>query len=224
MTPDDAAAGNKNNNASYRQMTFAAGSVRSDRSSAAHVPAAAGDPGLAAADPAVVITNVDFPNDGRFIVAKKVTSLGGGNYHYEFAVHNLNSDRSGRGFTVDFPAGHDDLERRLQGRRLPQRRAVLGHRLDRRDQRQQRQLGDRATFAVRTRTRTRSAGARSTTSGSTRPRRPRSSKTIEPFKPDPARPTRSSRRRSGYALDTRRRSTTRRSPAPIRARPATTSR
>ena len=53
----------------------------------------------------MAISNVDVPNDGRFIVAKKVTSLGGGNFHYEFAVHNLTSDRSGRGFTVNFPAG-----------------------------------------------------------------------------------------------------------------------
>ena len=56
-------------------------------------------------DPTVAISYVDVPNDGRFIVAKKVTSLGGGNFHYEMAVHNLTSDRSGRGFTVNFPAG-----------------------------------------------------------------------------------------------------------------------
>ena len=27
------------------------------------------------------------------------------NHHFEFAIHNLNSDRSGRGFTVNMPAG-----------------------------------------------------------------------------------------------------------------------
>jgi hypothetical protein len=56
-------------------------------------------------DPAVQITNVDVANDGRFIIARRVTALGGGVWHYELAVHNLNSDRSGRGFTVDFPVG-----------------------------------------------------------------------------------------------------------------------
>ena len=71
----------------------------------ANVPAAARDLAWQAADPAVAITNVDFANDGRFIIAKKITTLGGGNYHYEFAIYNLNSDRSGGGFTVDFPAG-----------------------------------------------------------------------------------------------------------------------
>ena len=53
-----------------------------------------------AADPAVVVQTVDFANDGRFFIARKVTSLGGGNWHYELAVQNLNSDRSARGLTV----------------------------------------------------------------------------------------------------------------------------
>jgi hypothetical protein len=32
-----------------------------------------------------------------------VTVLGGGSFHYEYAIHNLNSDRSARSFMVDFP-------------------------------------------------------------------------------------------------------------------------
>jgi hypothetical protein len=105
VTPDDAAAGNKNNNASSRLMTFTAAPTCSASLSGGtfqQVPAIMRWPVV---DPTVVASNVDIPNDGRFIVAKKITSLGGGNYHYEIAVHNLNSDRSGRGFTVDFPAG-----------------------------------------------------------------------------------------------------------------------
>jgi hypothetical protein len=31
-----------------------------------------------------------------------VTDLGGGQWHYEFAIHNMNSDRSARSFTIDF--------------------------------------------------------------------------------------------------------------------------
>jgi hypothetical protein len=106
VTPDDAAAGNKNNNASCRRIVFT--------NAPANYPATFSG-GTIQQSPAIlmwqvhdasVVTNtVDIPNDGRFIVAKKVTSIGGGSFHYEFAVHNLNSDRSGRGFTVNFPVG-----------------------------------------------------------------------------------------------------------------------
>ena len=33
--------------------------------------------------------------DGRFFVAVKVTPLGGGNYHYEYAIHNVDNSRAG---------------------------------------------------------------------------------------------------------------------------------
>jgi hypothetical protein len=106
VTADDAAAGNANNNATWQQI-------------ASPPVGASGGVGLAGAvhaqqpaiyawqfmDPAVVITPVDIQGDGRFLIGKKVTSLGGGNHHYEIAVQNLNSDRSGRGFTVTLPAG-----------------------------------------------------------------------------------------------------------------------
>ena len=36
---------------------------------------------------------------------KKVTDLGGGNWHYEYAVHNMNSDRAAQAFAVDFADG-----------------------------------------------------------------------------------------------------------------------
>jgi hypothetical protein len=105
VTQDDAGAGNGNNNASYRQMTFANNALFSASFASGTVQQMPAIKAWQAADPTVVITNVDIPFDGRFHVAKKVTSLGGGNHHYEFAVHNLNSDRSGRGFTVSFPPG-----------------------------------------------------------------------------------------------------------------------
>jgi hypothetical protein len=56
-------------------------------------------------DPNVSLTKVDVPGSivERFHVARKVTDLGGGIWHYEYAVHNLNSDRSARAFTVQFP-------------------------------------------------------------------------------------------------------------------------
>jgi hypothetical protein len=104
VAKDDAAAGNKNNNASYRAITFAATTFTGTLFGGTfqQQPAIMAWP---AADPTVVTETVDWPGDGRFIIAKKVTNVGGGTYHYEFAVHNLNSHRSGRGFTVTFPAG-----------------------------------------------------------------------------------------------------------------------
>ena len=44
-------------------------------------------------------------DDGRFFVASKVTSLGGGNFHYEYAVHNVDNSRAGSVFRVPVPAG-----------------------------------------------------------------------------------------------------------------------
>jgi hypothetical protein len=39
-------------------------------------------------------------DDGRFFVAVKVTPLGGGQYHYEYAVHNVDNSRGGASFRV----------------------------------------------------------------------------------------------------------------------------
>ena len=44
-------------------------------------------------------------DDGRFYVASKVTSLGGGNYHYEYAVHNVDNSRAGGSFRLPIDAG-----------------------------------------------------------------------------------------------------------------------
>ena len=43
-------------------------------------------------------------DDGRFFVAGKVTPLGAGNYHYEYAVHNADNDRGGATFRVPIDA------------------------------------------------------------------------------------------------------------------------
>jgi hypothetical protein len=54
-------------------------------------------------DPDVVIETVDA--DGRFHVAHRVYDNRDGTWRYEYAVHNLNSHRSARGFAV--PIGSD---------------------------------------------------------------------------------------------------------------------
>ncbi|MBL8727731.1 MAG: hypothetical protein JNM25_04825 [Planctomycetes bacterium] len=43
-------------------------------------------------------------SDGRFFVAAKVTALGGGNFHYEYAVHNVDNSRAGATFRVPIEA------------------------------------------------------------------------------------------------------------------------
>ncbi|MFN7960924.1 MAG: hypothetical protein U0002_06590 [Thermoanaerobaculia bacterium] len=106
VTEDDALAGNGLNNASYREVTVsgpsfdlpAVGSTTREKAAIYVWPVV---------DPTVEIMAVD--NTGaspieRFDVARKVTDLGGGVWHYEYAIHNMNSDRSARGFTVDFPS------------------------------------------------------------------------------------------------------------------------
>jgi hypothetical protein len=44
-------------------------------------------------------------DDGRFYVASKATSLGGGHYHYEYAVHNVDNSRGGGSFRVPIDTG-----------------------------------------------------------------------------------------------------------------------
>ena len=44
-------------------------------------------------------------DDGRFFVASKVTPLGGGMYHYEYAIHNVDNSRGGASFRVPLAPG-----------------------------------------------------------------------------------------------------------------------
>ncbi|HVS65458.1 MAG TPA: hypothetical protein VMT85_18365 [Thermoanaerobaculia bacterium] len=106
VAADDAAAGNGLNNASYRRVTVAAGTLDLSLTGSTfrEQPAIAAWP---AVDPEVELMTVDtqygpLPTE-RFHVARKVTGLGDGTYHYEYAVHNLNSNRGARALVVTFP-------------------------------------------------------------------------------------------------------------------------
>jgi hypothetical protein len=58
-------------------------------------------------DPTVVLSYVDVPNDGRIIVGCKVTDVGNGDFQYEYAVYNHNSERAVGSFSIaktDTPA------------------------------------------------------------------------------------------------------------------------
>ncbi len=97
VTPDDAAAGNQNNNASWREMTASGGNFAFSGTTHREDAAIEAWP---LCEPGVSRTDVQVAGDGLFQVAWRVTPLGGGQYHYEYLVHNLNSHRSGGTFSI----------------------------------------------------------------------------------------------------------------------------
>ncbi|HKI04739.1 MAG TPA: hypothetical protein VKK31_22360 [Thermoanaerobaculia bacterium] len=103
---DDAGSGNALNNASHRRVTVGAGPSFNLSLTGTFFEMQPAIFSWPLQDPTVSLVKVDVPGSivERFHVARKVTDLGGGLWHYEYAVHNLNSDRSARGFTVEFPA------------------------------------------------------------------------------------------------------------------------
>jgi len=111
IQPQDAGIGNNDNNESYRRVminttSFAMSLVDSTQRMKPGIQAWKDHGlGLNVPDPNVTLTNVDVPSDGRFIVGVKVVDVGGGLYSYEYAVQNLNSFRSGAGFSIPLPAG-----------------------------------------------------------------------------------------------------------------------
>jgi len=107
---DDAANSNSYNNATYRRVTVDQGTFNITLQGAAQttVPAIAAwrDHGLGVGipDPSVTISQVDVPAEGRFHYAYKARDLGNGTWRYDYAVFNLNSDRSGGSFSVPVPS------------------------------------------------------------------------------------------------------------------------
>jgi hypothetical protein len=60
------------------------------------------------ADPDVTIVPFeDVPGEGRFHLGYKVTDNGDGTWTYEYALHNMNSHRGAKSFTVPVPDGVD---------------------------------------------------------------------------------------------------------------------
>ncbi len=111
VTQDDAAAGNKDNNASYRRVTISSSTynVTLQGSTQRTRPAinAWYDHGLGVntPDPRVKLLKKTDEDGGTFWVASKITDLGGGNYRYDYAVQNLNSHLCGGSFSVPIPPG-----------------------------------------------------------------------------------------------------------------------
>ncbi len=119
VTADDAQwtlagapATNGLNNATYQRLLFANTTSAPTLSGPVHQMS----PAIQAwrdVDPAVSIAVADYvdtslPGPGivcRFWIAGRATDNGNGTWHYEYAVHNLNADRSGGSFSVPIPLG-----------------------------------------------------------------------------------------------------------------------
>lgn len=109
VAPDDAAAGNAMNNASYKRVDVEVDfDLDVEGTQQIGIPAiqAWQDHGLGvdAPDFSVELTTADIPGEGRFHVAHKVTDLGGGTWRYDYAVFNLNSHVSGGSYHVPVPS------------------------------------------------------------------------------------------------------------------------
>ncbi|MGB2987233.1 MAG: hypothetical protein WBE26_15290, partial [Phycisphaerae bacterium] len=105
----DATAGNSNNNASYRRViVFEPEETPNVFEVNPTGVTQRGQPAIRAwqdTDSSVVETDAQVPGEGLFIVAMKMTNLGTGFWHYEYAIQNLNSDRCAGSFTVPLPRG-----------------------------------------------------------------------------------------------------------------------
>jgi hypothetical protein len=105
ITTDESLDYIRHNNYSYRQATvgaFTAGQYNLSFTGST-VPLLSALSRWTVSEAGVTLVNVDVPGDGRFVLAYKVTDLGGGQHHYEYALLNMNSDRSGQAFEVPLP-------------------------------------------------------------------------------------------------------------------------
>ncbi|NNM26252.1 MAG: hypothetical protein HKO59_09775 [Phycisphaerales bacterium] len=93
IAADDAAAGNSENNASFREVSLAPGTLDLTVTGAIEI----GRPAIAAwadADPTVTLVEARVPREGLLWLASRVADLGDGRWSYEYAIQNLNSDRA----------------------------------------------------------------------------------------------------------------------------------
>lgn len=104
VTHDDATAKKNTNNASYRPATFTGTSPFTMNLTGTTVQQKAGVQAWKATDPTVTETIVPGP-EGMFIVAAKATDLGGGQWHYEYAIQNVTNHRSAQSFVVPVEPG-----------------------------------------------------------------------------------------------------------------------
>ena len=107
VAADDSIANNAFNNASYRKVTVGASPFNLSLTGSTIREKSALDAWVVA-DPTVELLRVDIPGSSpaeHFEVARKITNPSAGLWHYEYAIRNMNSDRSVRGLTIYFPNG-----------------------------------------------------------------------------------------------------------------------
>jgi len=106
VADNDALADNGLNNASYRPVTVGAGPSYDLSFTGSTIREKTAIQAWLVADPTVEYIAVDF-NSGagpteRFEVARKVTEPVPGQFHYEYAIRNMNSDRAARRLAIQF--------------------------------------------------------------------------------------------------------------------------
>lgn len=106
VTPDDATAGNQDNNASYRRVSVGASATNYPLS---YVGATQRQKqGIQAwkdNDPSVTLQTINTPDNGLMILGYNVTDNGNGTFHYEYALYNMNSTRGAQAFSLPIGAG-----------------------------------------------------------------------------------------------------------------------
>lgn len=106
VTPDDAAAGNGSNSISYcplnRSGATIQGAFRLGTNGSTTVPELCAVRAWEAADTGVVAEDLLVPGEGLFVAGSNAIDNGDGTWNYEYAICNINSDFSGRKFTVPF--------------------------------------------------------------------------------------------------------------------------
>ena len=106
ISPDDAAAGNQNNNASWRPVNISGGGSNWGISLTGSTHRE--DPAIRAwkyYDSSVELVDHQLQQDGLVILAVKTTDNGNGTWDYEYAIQNVCSERSIRTFVIPFTAG-----------------------------------------------------------------------------------------------------------------------
>jgi hypothetical protein len=106
IAPDDALARHGNNNCSYREVTVTGSGTTwtfgFSGSTVREVPAILAWNNC---EPGVNTKSIQLPNEGLLLLDWKVTPLGGGMYHYEYALFNMNSHDSVRSFSLPLAPG-----------------------------------------------------------------------------------------------------------------------
>ena len=95
VTKDDAAAGNQDNNASWRELSVSGTS--SNYSMALTGITHRGDPAIrvwADLDTGVALEDISIPNDGLVVLGSRATQLTTNSWRYEYSVYNMNADRN----------------------------------------------------------------------------------------------------------------------------------